>query len=403
MLILLTANFPTVGGDSVFVANELPVLSAAFEDIYVFSRSAVSASDYSLPSNVHIAGQMAGAGGMLDLARVLFSPGLFPAVVRTIREIRRRGRDVRMKRTIRAALLSEATGRQLRTFLSVLDDRPTVIYSFWAADSGYVMASIGDIGDLRVCRLHRFDLYEELSGHLPFREEVFENSDLLLPISDHGAAHLRSSYPREWTDRKILVSRLGTVDHGLGPKPDGAGPVRVVSCSNLIPVKRVQLILKSVAALSESRDVEWVHFGDGSGRNELERLLEALEAPGLVVTLKGAVGNDTLMDYYASTPVDLFLNLSASEGVPVSIMEALSFGIPVVATDVGGSSEVVSPHLGSGELVSRNAKSNEVAEVMRRVLDNRESYDPRSVWERLCSTEANTLGFVELIRTHLRS
>ena len=36
-----------------------------------------------------------------------------------------------------------------------------------------------------------------------------------------------------------------------------------------------------------------------------------------------------------------YVNLSTSEGIPVSIMEAMSYGIPVVATDVGGTSEAV--------------------------------------------------------------
>ena len=46
-------------------------------------------------------------------------------------------------------------------------------------------------------------------------------------------------------------------------------------------------------------------------------------------------------------PVDLFLTVSANEGIPVSIMEAQSFGIPVIATDVGGISEIVNNVNGS--------------------------------------------------------
>ena len=39
--------------------------------------------------------------------------------------------------------------------------------------------------------------------------------------------------------------------------------------------------------------------------------------------------------------VFFFVNVSESEGIPVSIMEAASFGIPIIATDVGGTSEIV--------------------------------------------------------------
>lgn len=43
---------------------------------------------------------------------------------------------------------------------------------------------------------------------------------------------------------------------------------------------------------------------------------------------------------------DLFLNISESEGVPFSIMEALSAGIPVMATDVGGTAEIIDDTVG---------------------------------------------------------
>jgi colanic acid/amylovoran biosynthesis glycosyltransferase len=47
------------------------------------------------------------------------------------------------------------------------------------------------------------------------------------------------------------------------------------------------------------------------------------------------------MEYYRNNPVDLFINTSSSEGLPVSIMEASSFGIPTIATNVGGTGEIV--------------------------------------------------------------
>ena len=43
---------------------------------------------------------------------------------------------------------------------------------------------------------------------------------------------------------------------------------------------------------------------------------------------------------------DLFVNMSLSEGIPVSIMEAISFGIPIIATNVGGNAEIVNDETG---------------------------------------------------------
>ena len=61
----------------------------------------------------------------------------------------------------------------------------------------------------------------------------------------------------------------------------------------------------------------------------------------------GHYPNEELLRYYGSNHVDLFINTSSTEGVPVSIMEAQSFGIPVIATDTGGVKEVVTEGTGS--------------------------------------------------------
>jgi len=68
------------------------------------------------------------------------------------------------------------------------------------------------------------------------------------------------------------------------------------------------------------------------------------------------------MKFYRETPIDLFILTSESEGVPVSIMEALSFGIPAMATAVGGVPELISNH--TGYLLTPNPTSEEIAEKL---------------------------------------
>ena len=55
----------------------------------------------------------------------------------------------------------------------------------------------------------------------------------------------------------------------------------------------------------------------------------------------GALAHESVLRFYREHPVDLFVLVSKSEGLPVSVMEALSFGVPAVVTDVGGCAELV--------------------------------------------------------------
>ena len=48
-----------------------------------------------------------------------------------------------------------------------------------------------------------------------------------------------------------------------------------------------------------------------------------------------------MLELYSHRPFDVFINVSGNEGLPVSIMEAASFGIPSIATDVCGTGEIV--------------------------------------------------------------
>ena len=85
------------------------------------------------------------------------------------------------------------------------------------------------------------------------------------------------------------------------------------------------------------------------------------------VILKGRVSNNKIYSFYHLESPNLFINLSSSEGVPVSIMEAMSFGTAVVATNVGGSSEIVSNS--NGQLLIENPSEQEIANAINRHLN----------------------------------
>ena len=69
------------------------------------------------------------------------------------------------------------------------------------------------------------------------------------------------------------------------------------------------------------------------------------------------------MKEYGMQKFDLFLNVSSSEGLPVSIMEAQSKGIVVIATDVGGTSEIIHDRV-NGFLLNKDFKVQDLSETL---------------------------------------
>ena len=72
-----------------------------------------------------------------------------------------------------------------------------------------------------------------------------------------------------------------------------------------------------------------------------------------------------------SKPWDILVNVSTSEGVPASIQECFSYGIPAIATDVGGNSEIVDSTC--GYLLSPNPSPEEIASILQEWDINNES------------------------------
>jgi glycosyltransferase involved in cell wall biosynthesis len=105
----------------------------------------------------------------------------------------------------------------------------------------------------------------------------------------------------------------------------------------LVPTKGHSYLFEGIRLLKETApEVRFVIAGDGEIRAELERLVESL---GLVERVHFLGFREDVDNIYADSDALIFPSLT--EGAPFAIIEALASGRPVVATDVGGISELI--------------------------------------------------------------
>ena len=180
--------------------------------------------------------------------------------------------------------------------------------------------------------------YFEVSKYhyLPMRKYILSSLDRVYSISSDGLLYTRNLFNSKL--KCLKLSRLG-VEKNSFQKADKKTKFLVVSCSNIINVKRVKLIAESIKFI-RNQDLTWIHFGDGPLKESLLEYCENNFNSNLNFRFQGRVSNKEILNFYRQNYIDLFINLSSSEGIPVSIMEAMSFGIPVIATNVGGTSEI---------------------------------------------------------------
>lgn len=204
-----------------------------------------------------------------------------------------------------------------------------------------------------VSRVHGGDYDEDqLKTTLPFRYFQLKQIQHIFPVSDYGRNYLMHTF-------KVAASKMTTSRLGLDVVPlefrMRHDRLIIVSCSAVIPLKRVHLIIEILKHIQTP--VKWVHFGGGELFEEVKR--KASDLPH-TVEFKGHVPNHEFINYLKSSPVSLFINVSESEGIPVSMMEAISQGVPLIGTKVCGVPEIVTAK--TGLLLPVNFDPVEVAE-----------------------------------------
>jgi colanic acid/amylovoran biosynthesis glycosyltransferase len=401
-LVLLTGEYPFSYGDVNFVRHEIDALADAYDEVVVFNYARRTEDAIAMPANVTYQGNLFERNRGRAL-RALVSPSALLVLFRVLRSENRGGR---LTGHLRQAVLSSIQGMRIARhprLRAALADRAVSrsVYAFWGMGASLCLPWLPSTVAATAVRLHRFDLYED-DGALPLRAALFASASRILPISDHGRRYLLERFAGiAGLKDKTAVSRLGTTDPGPPSRPErSADTATIVTCSSVIPVKRVARVADALGRLGETRTVRWVHFGDGPLMAELQGRAALVTDSRCEIELRGATSNADVLDYLRNERVDVFVNVSESEGVPVSIMEAMSFGIPVVATAVGGTPEIVHPDLGSGELLPRDFTDQQLAVEITRVLaaaDNH--YDPRTTWERLCDAAVNSHELVNLLQS----
>jgi glycosyltransferase involved in cell wall biosynthesis len=223
------------------------------------------------------------------------------------------------------------------------DNTDTIIYFYWGLGSAEIIPFL-DVSKFKkvVVRMHRYDLYEyENENYIPFRKQLLNRKITILPSSTDGEMHLKAHYPKHIAE--VRTQRCGVLPANEVTKGSTDVILKIVSCSFLVPVKRIDMMIEAAALLNIP--FEWHHIGNGQLENELKEFVN-LNNLNDKFKFIGALDSELVLEYYIKNNFDLFVNTSRSEGVPFSIMEAFSVAIPVIATDAGGTKEIVDEKVG---------------------------------------------------------
>lgn len=216
-----------------------------------------------------------------------------------------------------------------------------VFYDYWFENSTLALSLLTRKKIIKdfICRGHRFDIYDECWAKtgVPYRAFKIKYIKKIYIVSEYGKQYFAEKLKSKALENKIQKEYLGINKRRSVGVVKNPTPliISASSVSNRKNVIHIPDLIKNIKT-----ELRWVHFGDGEEMTLLKQ--KCLSLPkNIDWNLMGHVDNKYLIEFYINNYVDLFLSLSESEGLPVSMMEAQSFGIPIISFPVYGIPEIV--------------------------------------------------------------
>lgn len=165
---------------------------------------------------------------------------------------------------------------------------------------------------------------------------------------------------------RVEVIYNGIALRGASPSSSrsGSDDVHIGTVSRMVPVKDLDLFLDVAAEIKRRTDkVRFSILGDGPQK---QRLIQRAKDLQLEERIEFVSPIPDPLPYYES--LDLYLNTSLHEGIPLSILEAMACGKPVVAPSVGGLPEIISH--GEHGLVVHGREPSDFADACLKILQD---------------------------------
>jgi len=376
-LIIVSASFP-YGLKEPFLETELKHHALHFDKIYLLvpkiPKDQSHHFNFTLPQNVIVAQFLYTIGFWERLMgiRFLFS-FVFWKEISIVRNNYRLNLNRNIVKTILSTLIrADHFAVQLKKFLKVnrIPFHRTTCYTYWCNEY-----SLG-IGNLRrkytiagaFSRVHNWDLYFERAPnhYLPLRSRIFKRLDAVFPVSEQTKQYILKKVPNTDAD-KLIVSYLGVEKIGeVRPEKKGK-TLKILSLAFLGKIKRIDLLIAALEQL-EDFDVEWHHIGKGNDHLDIKQYAfnRLFNKANIRYVLTGDISKKEVYEYLNNNHFDALVNTSSYEGVPVSMMEALSFSIPIIGTNVGGVAEIIDNEK-NGFLLSSDPEPDEIIDRLKQL------------------------------------
>ena len=247
---------------------------------------------------------------------------------------------------------------------------PDVIYSHYLLNS-YAALNLKKKYNLPVVAIEHWsevnkDILKPYVQYLG--NSVYTTVDKVISVSDS----LKSMISKHFNVDSLVVHNL--VGEGFGYKlPSYHTSFNFVTVGSLFHIKGYDILIEAFAKIANNNNFKLTIVGDGNQRTLLQQLIVKHNLQSKVLLL-GRKSRPEVADILADS--DVYVSSSRNENFSVSVLEALSVGLPVVATICGGIKECINE---SNGLLVPTEDVNALSSVMLKIIQNISNYNRESI------------------------
>ena len=247
---------------------------------------------------------------------------------------------------------------------------PDVIYSHYLLNS-YAALNLKKKYNLPVVAIEHWsevnkDILKPYVQYLG--NSVYTTVDKVISVSDS----LKSMISKHFNVDSLVVHNL--VGEGFGYKlPSYHTSFNFVTVGSLFHIKGYDILIEAFAKIANNNNFKLTIVGDGNQRTLLQQLIVKHNLQSKVLLL-GRKSRPEVADILADS--DVYVSSSRNENFSVSVLEALSVGLPVVATICGGIKECINE---SNGLLVPTEDVNALSSAMLKITQNISNYNRESI------------------------
>lgn len=248
-----------------------------------------------------------------------------------------------------------------------------IFYSFW---SNFLLLTFKKLKEVKDIKTISRALGSDLNGfikdddYVPFIDTKFATLNKIILLGDYQKNKLKKFN----LDNQIEIAPLGVFPQtkNTGNKIFLNEPITFVSCGNLIEIKNNSLMIDFLKKFSKmtNKKIRYIMIGKGVLKNQIIKKIKNYN--NIIFEYHEYI--DNFVNFLKKNEVHFFLNFSSQEGMPFTIMEAMSCGIPTIASNIPPNKYLVNENGFLFNLDDFNHSIKDIIPNIKETIDDKEKY-----------------------------